>query len=133
MCMRRPLPPHPRAASWAPTPTSPMLSHPMAPATLLTIASPTYTCDAYGGTAATSGACFAAPDTAGHLWVGMGANALTTGGLWQVSTASGTVTQFTAVNGASTFPFALAIDRNNNLFYSGTQNGANNLFEVPSG
>jgi len=104
-----------------------------APATLLATSSATYTCDAWGGSAATSGACFAAPDTAGHLWVGMGANGLSAGGLWQLSTASGTVTQFTAVNGTSTYPFALAVDRNNNLFYSGTQNGANNLFEIPSG
>jgi hypothetical protein len=104
-----------------------------APATLLATSSATYTCDAWGGSAATSGACFAAPDTAGHLWVGMGANGLSAGGLWQLSTASGTVTQFTAVNSTSTYPFALAVDRNNNLFYSGTQNGANNLFEIPSG
>ena len=104
-----------------------------APATLLATSSATYTCDAWGGSAATSGACFAAPDTAGHLWVGMGANGLSAGGLWQLSTASGTVTQFTAVNGTSTYPFALAVDRNNNLFYSGTQNGANNLFEISSG
>jgi hypothetical protein len=104
-----------------------------APATLMATSTATYTCDAWGGSAATSGACFAAPDTAGHLWVGMGANGLSVGGLWQVNAASGAVTQFTAVNGTSTFPFALAIDRNNNLFYSGTQNGANNLFEIPSG
>ena len=103
------------------------------PATLLASSSATYTCDAWGGSAATSGACFAAPDTAGHLWVGMGANGLSAGGLWQLSTASGAVTQFTAVNGTSTYPFALAVDRNNNLFYSGTQNGANNLFEIASG
>jgi hypothetical protein len=103
------------------------------PASLLPTTSAIYTCDAWGGSAATSGACFAAPDTAGHLWVGMGANGLSAGGLWQVSTASGAVTQFTAVNGTSTYPFALALDRNNNLFYSGTLNGSNNLFEIPSG
>jgi len=103
------------------------------PATLMATSSATYTCDAWGGSAATSGACFAAPDTAGHLWVGMGANGLSVGGLWQVSTASGAVTPFTAVSGTSTYPFALAVDRNNNLFYSGTQNGANNLFEISSG
>lgn len=104
-----------------------------APATLLSSSSATYTCDANGGTAATSGGCFAAPDAAGHLWVGLGANGLSVGGLWQVNSASGAVTQFTGVNSTSNYPFALAVDRNNDLFYSGTQNGADNLFEIPSG
>jgi hypothetical protein len=104
-----------------------------APATLLSSSGTTYTCDANAGTAATSGACFAAPDTAGHLWVGMGANSLSAGGLWQVGTSGGAVTQFTAVNGTSNYPFALAVDADNDLFYTGTQNGANNLFEIPSG
>jgi len=104
-----------------------------APATLLASSSTTYTCDANGGTAATSGACFAVPDTAGHLWAGLGANGMSVGGLWQLSTSTGAVTQFTGVSSSTNFPYALAVDRSNNLFYTGTNNGANNLFEVAAG
>jgi len=104
------------------------------PATILSTLPTTYTCDSNGATAATSGACFAATDTAGNLWVGMGSNNFTGGGLWQVKTSGGAVTQFTtAVSSTTYYPFAFAVDALNDVFYSGTLNGSDNLFKMPAG
>jgi hypothetical protein len=107
-----------------------------APATLLTTAGfATYTCDSWGGTAATSGSCQAATDTTGHVWVGMGSTNFTGGGLWQLSAATGAVTQFTtAVSGTTFYPLALAVDANNDLFYSSANTtGTANFWKMPSG
>jgi hypothetical protein len=104
------------------------------PATLVSTSSAAYTCDNNAGSAATAGACFAATDAAGHLYVGLGANGLSAGGLWQVSSTSGAVTQFSGVNSTANYPVALAVDRSNNLYYSGTmQNSTANLFTLPAG
>ncbi len=112
-----------------------------APATISTSA--TNLCSVFAGTAATSAPCQAATDTAGHLYVGLGSlnttfteggTPATDGGLFQLSTANGAVTPFTGTEASIGInPFALAVDRNNNVFYSTAANGASNMFEILSG
>jgi hypothetical protein len=106
------------------------------PANVLSTASfATYTCDFWNNNAAGSGNCQAAADTAGHLWVGMGSTGFTGGGLWQLTTSAGAVTQFTTANGGTTFyPVALAVDANNDLFYTtANTSGTANFWKMPSG
>ena len=125
------------------TGTQPLVAHSLASNGVSNWAAPaqissssTILCTQYGGTAATSAPCEAATDTAGHLWVALGANGVSAGGVYQVNTASAAVTPFTtAVNGLTYYPLAIAVDRNNDVFYSGTlqSSSGDNLFELPSG
>jgi hypothetical protein len=106
-----------------------------APATILsTAAFAPYTCDSWGGTASTSGSCMAATDTAGHLWVSMGSTNFTGGGLWQVSQSTGVATQFTTTVSSTTYyPEALAVDANNDLFYTSANTATMNFWKMPAG
>ncbi|MDR3734100.1 MAG: hypothetical protein P4L10_01030 [Acidobacteriaceae bacterium] len=131
------------AATGSETGTQPLIAHSLtsngvgnwsAPATIST--NTTNICTAWGGTAGTSAPCLAATDTAGHLWVALGSlSSGFTGGLWQVNTATGSVTQFnTTVSSTTFYPDAIAVDAANDVFFStANTTGTADLWEMPSG